>query len=319
MIVKYYLNLDSDKNLFCQIIDENIKESINMKYYVDPKKWNYNNQKINGNDFHFFTLKNFESYLFNRYYDLQKLGKERILESLKLEALCLLKDSGIDDISKNVFNFYADKFGLNRYDKYIQAFEKFTGLRPKDYKVQIIDYILHFHTSNEIYEMDTYAGKSLMLKEIIQNKRYSDIEELTEVDIWSEIYDENIGKHKFLSKMSNEFEICLDDNFRRTGIFIGPNESLENRKNEIRKMFQKFIDQSNRNTNWIDLAWNINEEILYPLAVITMTGIYDLQVCCLEYCELDFYDQNEEWKSICLGDDLENDDNDQVFYIRIFK
>lgn len=103
MIVKYYLNLNSDKNLFCQILDENIKESINVKYNVDPKIWNYNNQKISGNDLHFFTLKNFESYLFNRYYDLQKLGKENILKSLKAEALCLLKDSGIVDISPRMF------------------------------------------------------------------------------------------------------------------------------------------------------------------------------------------------------------------------
>lgn len=316
MIIKYYLNLENNENLYCQLIDEDIKVSFNMKYSIDPQFWDYSSDKLCNSDPHFFTLKILKIHLFSRSVELQKSRKNSVLKVLKEEALHLLHDSGIDGISRNIFNFYADKFELDRYDKYIQAFEKYTGLQQKDYKVEIIGYMLHFHTENLIYEMDTYTGRSLLLEEIIKNKRYLDIMELTEVAMWSEIYDENIGKHNFLSKMSDEFEICLNDNFKRAGVLIKPNESIEKRKTEIRKMFQKFIDQSNKNINWIDLAWEISEEILFPLAVITMTSIFDLHVCCQEYCELNFYDENEEWETIFLDCGLEEDDSIQGFHIR---
>ncbi|MBL3547267.1 hypothetical protein [Chryseobacterium sp. KMC2] len=319
MIIKYYLNSESNKNLYCQLSDENIKVTFDMKYNIDPQSWDYSSEKLCNSDPHFFTLKNFKIHLFSRSVELQKSGKDSVVEVLKEEALHLFHDSGINGISKNVFNFYADKFGLDRYDKYIRAFEKYTGLQQKDYKVEIIGYMLHFHTENVIYEMDTYTGRSLLLKEIIKNKRYLDIMELTEVSMWSEIYDENIGKHNFLSKMSDEFEMCLNDNFKRTAVLIEANESIKNRKTEIRKMFQKFIDQSNKNVNWIDLAWEISEEILFPLAVITMTSIFDLTICCQEYCELNFYNENEEWETVFLDCGLEEDNSIQGFHIRLLK
>ncbi|PJJ67343.1 hypothetical protein [Chryseobacterium geocarposphaerae] len=319
MTIKYYLNLDNNENLYCQLVDEEMKVSFNMQYRVDPSIWNCKDQKISDSDIHFFTLKNFEAYLFKRYYDLIKLGREGILEALKEESLDLLKDSGIDSISRNIFDMYGRKFGLDSYDEYLQAFEKFTGLEQKDYKVKIIDYALHFHTKDEIYEMDTYLGRSVLLKEIIKNKRYLDIVELTDADMWSEIYDENIGKHKFLSKMSDEFEICLNYNFKQTGVFIGSNENIETRKDEIRKMFQKFVDESNKDVNWIDLAWEISEDILFPLAVITMTSIFDLHICCQEYCELNFYNKHEEWETIFLDCGLEEDDNSKAFHIRLYR
>ncbi|WP_307221347.1 hypothetical protein [Chryseobacterium lathyri] len=321
MVVTYNLNLDSDENFYCQISDENLEVSFDMKYKVDPKIWNYNGKKVSNSDPYFFTLKNFKEYLFSRYHDLRKLGKEEILSILKEESLQLLKNSGVEGVSKNIFNIYANEFGLNEYDKYIYAFERYTGLQQKDYRVEIIDYLLHFHTNEGIYEMNTYVGLVTFLKKIIRDKRYFDIEVLTEVDIWSEIYDENISKHEFFSKMSNELELCIKNNFEKAGrAYIVPNKNYEEIKKQMRIQFQKFRDRSKKNVNWIDLAWEINEGILFPLTVITMTDIFDLEVCCQEYCELNFYNENGDWQAICLDDNLsEDDDNESIFFIRIYK
>jgi len=67
----------------------------------------------------------------------------------------------------------------------------------------------------------------------------------------------------------------------------------------------------------IDLAWEINEEVLYPIAVITMTKIFDLNTCCKEYCELEFYNEEENWKAVFIDDELKEEyDNTHVFYIK---
>ncbi|MDF2931560.1 MAG: hypothetical protein K0R36_891 [Chryseobacterium sp.] len=314
MDIKYYLN-GSDKNLYCQINDENAKTNFSIGYEVDPKLWDSMKGEVHSTDSYFYTLKDFKSYLSQKYIELKIEREGEVLNILKEEALDLLKNSGLEGVSRKIFNLISDKHGLPKYDGYLFAFEKFTGLKSKNYRVEILDYHLHFHTNKGIFEIDTYEGKITLLKKLIKNRAYIDIVELSDSDIWNEIY-EDIPKCEFIPTMRNEIEYCLKENFERTGIYIGSNEIFEEKQSKLYKQFQIFIDRYEEG-NVIDLVWEIHEEVLYPIAVITMTKIFDLNACCKEYCELEFNNEKENWKAVFIDDELEEEDNNaHVFYIK---
>ncbi|GAB0157828.1 hypothetical protein CHRYSEOSP005_31140 [Chryseobacterium sp. Alg-005] len=313
MKITFYLQADTGQNLYCLINDGKDETAFSMNYVIDPQLWDSEKGEVNDNNPYFFVLQDFKNYLSRRYFELKAVETVAVLNILKEETLDLLKKSGIDGISKKVFNIMSAEIGLPEYDGYLLAFEKYTGLKRENYKVEILDYHLRFHTDDEVYEIDTYEGTTTLLKNIINHRSYLDIITLTEEDNWSEIYDEYIPKEKFISVMLDELEYCLRDNFKSTGLYI-KNENIKKFKEEIRRQFEVFKNRY-EHSNVIDLALEINEDILYPKAVITMTRIFDLDTCCTEYCDLEF--ATGDWKAIFMDDELEEeDDNLPVFYIR---
>nr|WP_199156126.1 hypothetical protein [Pedobacter sp. ASV2] len=317
MEITYYLNEGTQENLYCLIRNGKDKTSFSLKYSVDLKLWDTEKGEVNNDDPYFFTLQNLKMHLFQRYSKLETEGKDNLLNLLKEEAYDILKYSYIQGAYRKMFNIISDRHGMPKYDGYLLAFEKYTGLKSQDYRVEILDYSLHFHTKARIYEMDTYEGKTALLKDIIKNRSYFDINELTDDNIWSEIYDEEISKNKFLPIMGEELECCLSENYQKAAIYSINNKKTKEYKNKSREQFRVFTKRYNKQVNVIDLAWEIDQNILYPIAVITMTNIFDLDSCCAEYCELEFSDG--EWKAIFMDAELENEDDDlPVFYIKSY-
>lgn len=318
MDINYYLNQAGDGNLFCQITEGNTKVNFSMECKIDPKLWDQENEKVADSDPNVFSIHDFKEYLSLRYYELIKESKESLLSIVKEEAIDLLKREGIEGASRRLFDKKNKKYGIHKYDAHLMAFEEYTGLKREDYKVEILDFKFHFHTSKEVYEMDTYEGRIALYKNLIENKAYFDLITLSDNDKWSEIY-ENIPKNEFVPAMQREIEYCLKENFALTGVYADKCGNFGEKKKKLMEQFQLFIDGYDKG-NVIDLAWEIDEDILYPIAVITMTSIYNLQVCCEEYCELEFQDEKEPWKVIFLNDDEEDlEDNSLAFYIRPYR
>jgi hypothetical protein len=315
MEIIFYLKADREENLYCCISDRKHRRTFSMEYTVNEKFWDSEKGEVRNNDPYFYTLQDFKLYLLRRSFGLETERKGNVLDVLKEEALDLLKSSGMEGVTKNIFNICSDKFGLPKYDGYLQAFEKYTGLKNNDYRVEILDTLLHFHTDKETYEMDTYEGKTAELKDIIKSRSYLDITTLTDNGKWRKIYDDEIPKDEFLPVMRRELEYCLEENFIKTGIFMEKNEYVEEIKKRSWEQFEIFSKRCEQ-ANIIDLAMEIDEDILYPVAVITMANIFNLDACCLEYCELEFY-KGEDWKAIFMDDKFEEeDDNLPVFYSR---
>ncbi len=85
------------------------------------------------------------------------------------------------------------------YDEFIKAFEKFSGLNKDQYKAQPLDELIHFHTAEDVFEMDTYPGLHARLKGYVENESYDEIYTQTESWIWRKIYiDAGIEQHKFM-------------------------------------------------------------------------------------------------------------------------
>ncbi|MDQ0594836.1 hypothetical protein QFZ37_003205 [Chryseobacterium ginsenosidimutans] len=299
MEIKFYKH--ADKNLYCFIRDGKFETTISMEYIVDEKFWNLKDGEINKCDRYFYALQNFKKYLLQRSCELKTETKENVLNILKEEALNLLKNSGLEGVSKNIFNIYSNKFGLPQYDGYLLAFEKHTGFKQKDYRVEIFDSYLHIHTGKVIYKIDTYDGKTTFLKSILKKRSYFDIAMFTDYNIWLEIDEGEILKDKFCAVMHMEIEKY---------------NGLEEDKDRLQRNFDLFTNKY-KQSDVIGLAMAVDRDILYPIAVIVMTSIYDLDVCCLEYCELEF--ANRAWTAIFIDDELqEEDDNLPVFYIKSY-
>jgi hypothetical protein len=316
MNIAYYLNEERKKNLYCRISDGAECITFSMEYSVDAEKWNEKKGEVDFEDTHYFTLTRFKEYLTKKYCELKNEGKDNILARLKNEALSVTQDFGINGVAEKMFDYFNSGQNFPKYKDFIQAFEKFSKLKENDYKVKMIGNIIHFHTEDNIYEMDTDEGLIARLKKIIEKRSYDEICTETDENIWSEIYiDAGIEKHIFLPKMLNEWEIYWNTLYENIQKSVGKTDHLDKMKQTSWREFQVFMECYDGHGDTIELAFEIDENGLYPISVITMMNIFDADICYNEYCEHEFYG-NGEWESVSLDDDK---DDCPVFYIRPYE
>jgi hypothetical protein len=312
MKIAYFLNTGRKKNLYCRISDGTERVTFSLEHTIDPKEWNAKKEEKESENIYYFTLSDFKKYLTRRYFQLNTEGKENILTILKNEASDFLDGSGIEGIARNMFNIINEKNGLPKYDEYLQAFEKYSNLKKGDYEVETVGKVIHFHTKDQVYEMNNYTGKTAELKSFIERRSYSEIYTQTSEGIWSDIYvDAGIEKHKFLPIMISEWETYWDTTYQRIKENIGKTDHLDKMKERSWREFQVYMECYGDSGNAIQLAYEIDDSDLFPIAVITMMNIFDAETCYGEYCELEF-DSSGEWDSIFLNDD----DDSSVFYIK---
>jgi len=316
MKIVYYLNEGRKKNLYCRISDGTIRVTFSLDYTVEPEKWNSKKNEVDPDDLHFFTLINFKKYLTKKYHELKNEGKDDVLIRLKNEALSFTQDSGIDGIAKILFNLFNEGTDMLSYDNFIQAFEKFSNLKKGVYKVETIDTTIHFHTKEEIFEMDTYEGLTYRLKSFIKQRSYEEIYIMTNMNIWNEIFiDPGIEKQIFLPEMLREWEIYWDDKYQEIREKLAKTSHLDELKQQSWRQFQVYMGCFDASTEVIRLAFTIDEDILYPISVISMMNIFDVETCCTEYCEQEFFGSGE-WESICINED---DDNSPMCFVRVYE
>lgn len=314
MKVSYYLNEGRKKNLYCRISDGTERVTFSLEHTINPKEWNAKKEETKNDDIYYLVLLNFKNYLTNRYHELKAEGKEKISAILKNEATTFLDGSGIEGIARKMFDFENEKDGLPKYDTFLMAFEKHSNLTRKDYESETVGGQIHFHTDHEVYEMDTYEGKSAFLKAIIEGDSYDEIYTETNINIWREIYvDAGIEKHIFLPEMLNQWEQYWNKKYEEINKTVGKTDHLNKGKEQSWRQLQVYMECYDSAGDAIDLAYNINDFTLYPLAVITMMQVFNAEHCYEEYCELEF-NGTEGWEPIYLDD--EEDSESSVFYIR---
>lgn len=317
MKIAYYLNEGRKKNLYCRISDGTERVTFSLEHTINPKEWNAKKEKAKDDDVCHFTLLDFKKHLTNRYHGLKAEGKENVLTTLKNEAVKFLDGSGIEGIARKMFDFENEKDGLPKHDDFLRAFEKHSNLKKGDYKAETVGGQIHFHTDDEVYEMDTYEGRTAFLKSIIEGRSYEEVYTMTNEGIWSAIYiDAGIEKHIFISQLLKEWERYWNKTCQEDKETVGKTEHLDELKEKSWRQFQVYMECYEDAGDAIKLAYEIDDFTLYPLAVITMMQIFNAEVCYQEYCELEF-DSGEEWESILLGDDEDLDA--PVFYIKPYE
>lgn len=316
MKIAYYLNEERKKNLYCRISDGTKRVTFSLDYTIDPKNWNEKKEEVNDENEYYFTLIDFKKYLTKKYYEFQNEGKDEVLERLKNEALSFSKNEGLEGIAKNMFDYFNKESSLPKYEEFVQAFEKFSKLKKGNYKTKTIDNIIHFHTKDGVYEMDTYEGLTARLKDFIEKRSYDEIYTETNENIWGEIYiDAGIEKIVFIPDLLKEWEMYWYEKYQDIRERIGKTDHLDAQKQESWRHFQVFMECYNDSPDIVKLAYSIDDMKLYPLVVITMLQIFNAEVCYGEYCEHEF-SGNAEWEAIDIN---EEDDDSPIFYVREYE
>jgi hypothetical protein len=295
------------------------KTTFSLEYEVGPKEWNSSKEEASIENEHYYTLRQFKEYLTRRYLDLKAENKADILARLKTEAQSFIKGDGMDGVAQKMFDFFHDGLGLPKYNEFVKAFEKHTGLKKGQYRVETMDSSIHFHVNDTVYEMDTYKGKTIELKKIIDARWYGEISVMSSVDIWNDIYtDDGIEKVLFIPVMFKEWEVYWNNEYKDAMESVGKTAHLDSLKEASWRQFQVFMECYESAKNIIKLAYDIDYSCLYPIAVIAMMKIFNSEVCYSEYCELEFEGGGEEWESISSDDDDDDDNYDggSIFYIR---
>jgi len=318
MRIAFYLVPGRKKNLYCRISDGKERITFSLEYAVDPEEWDGKNEMLDNEDVQYYTLSELKSRLTKKYHLLKTEAKENILTLLKNEAESLMSGNGLEGISKSVFDLENKDKGVPAYDDFVKAFEKHSGLKKGEYKIQPLDELIHFHTENDEFVIDTYQGLHARLKGYVERNSYDEIYTQTESWIWSDIYiDAGIEKHKFMPVLLANWENIWLEKYRNIKERVGHTSHLDEMKASSWRGVQVFMGCYDDAGDIIELALKIDEMDLYPLCVITMLKIFNADVCYQEYCEYEF-EQPEIWESIVLDDNDENY-NGPYFYIKSYE
>ena len=318
MKIAFYLVAGRKKNLYCRINDGKERITFSLEYAVDPQKWDSKKEMLDDEDVQYFTLHQLKNRLNKKYHLLKTEGKEDILNLLKTEADNLMNGNGLEGIAKSLFDLENKDKGVPPYDEFVKAFEKFSSLNKAQYKVQPLDESIHFHTDEDVFEMDTYSGLHARLKGYVENESYDEIYTQTESWIWKEIYiDAGIEQHKFIPVLLSNWEHYWFEEYKEIKESVGSTDHLDETKARSWREVQVFMGCYKDAGNVIELAEEIDEMNLYALAVITMLEIFDADTCYEEYCEHEF-ERSDVWESISLNDDDENFDG-PIFFIKSYE
>lgn len=313
-LIIYFIN-SNETNKSIHINLEYKKNIISLDLFYKPKQneWNKEKSFLTWECQYHYSLIDFKKYI-QLLFEAENKSKLTI-NKLGAEIKSIINDS-IENVQEFIFDYNNKDNNVPKYSDFLKAFELHCSLTRRQYEVQALGSIIHFKTKKGTLEISCYESLIEHLKSYIDNYSYDEIYTETNVHIWSEIYiDAGIEKSIFIPVMQSELERYWRTLYKRIKEEIGRTEHLEERKEESWRMFKSFIDLYDDSGNIIGLAYNFDDMVLYPIAVISMMKIFNADVCYGEYCELEFND-GIEWESICLDDESWDA---PIFYIRPFE
>lgn len=224
--------------------------------------------------------------------------------------------SEIKNTQQYNFNLLNKENGVPEYKDFIKAFEKYSNLKRGQFEVQHFEHTILFKTKEETFEISTSASLTCCLRNYIETESYEEIYTQTDENIWGDIYvDAGIPKSKFIPQMQKLWEDYWDKLYKEVKEKVGRTEHLDEGKEKSWRTIISFIALYEEDGDIIQLAYDFDEMILYPIAVITMMRFFSPEACYDEYCEEEFCMSNE-WESIVLD---EEDDYSNIFYIKKYE
>lgn len=304
-----------EKNNTIHLILKYAKKTVllDLFYKLSEKEWDKEESFLSWESQYYYSLLDFKRYIQSLFETMDK--SDISFNKLVLEIKSIIKDN-IENIQEFTFNYNNRKSDIPKYSDFLKAFEIYSKLSRDQYSAQALDYIIHFKTPKGSFEISTCQSLTEYLKNYIDDYSYCEIYTQTDVHIWSEIYsDTGIEKSKFIPVMQNQLEHYWHTIYKGIKKEIGRTEHLDKNKEESWRKFKTFTDLYDDSKSIIELAYDFDEMVFYPIAVISMMQIFNADVCYDQYCELEF-DSNEEWESICLDSECWDA---PIFYIRPYE
>lgn len=303
-----YIKAES-KELHIDLKFKNQTLSYNLLYKPGPKNWDIAKSFLSWDDPYYYTLSNIIKLISSEHTNAKSI---KALEQIVLKSIPEI-NNGIESIMEAFFNRHNQTLGIPLYSDFVEIFKMHSGLKRNQFKVQAIDHVVHFYTKEKNYQINTYPGLKATLNDYVENNSYNEIYTETEQYIWSEIYiDAGIEKHEFIPILQRKWESYWRELYFRIRNEIGRTNHLDSLKEQSLRELNSFINLYNETPDIIKLAYDFDENCLYPLVVSTMLWIYDSEVCFGEYCEHVFFN-SQEWESLFLDDD---DVDSEIFFIK---
>lgn len=310
------ITISNIKELLLNIKLKNYSKTIKLLHKPKRRNWDFKKGKLEHTDPYYFCIERLIKFIKSEFNQKYKRDSEIVLEEIlsKVEQWVLI--DGLYKISEIFFDRDNQKTDIPKFKQFVEAFEFHSKLEKGKYDIQILDSCIIFIVKNKKFIIDTYEGKKIELKSYFNDNSFDEICTMTDEWIWEEIYiDAGIEKGKFIPALIKRWESYWDELYQKINQEIGYTSHLDKLKERSWREFSLFTESYNDSGNIIELAYEFDESRLYPLSVLTMLDIFNLEICLDEYCELEFFAKNE-WESI---DSSEYSNCETIFFIKEYE
>jgi hypothetical protein len=301
--LNFEYHLDPNNQLCLTIRTHEESYTLNLLYIPSIKHWDKTKLCLTWeSNFHYSTI-DFENYIKTEYEIFAKKNLSNPLNNLIIKSKEIIK-GGISTISEYLFDYNNENLGLPKYKEFIAAFESYSLLKKADYIVEVVDHTIILHTKEKAFEMDSYEGKTAYIKDLIDNKHYDAIVITTDETAWMGIYEtEYIEKSVFIPIVLREWNLYWDQLYERIEKEVGHTEHLDKHKERSLLELNNFFQLYNDTNNIIQLAYDFDKYILFPISVIAMLSIFNEDACYMEYCEFEFFSEESCWEMASEADE----------------
>lgn len=303
---KYFLG---ENNSLCLSVNIG-KKSKNFDFYYNPKKnWNQKLEKLDSDDPYYYSLKSFENFITSQIY------KKR--DNIELNIIKMI-GGNIQNLAANLFNLRNHNYEIPEYFEFIEAFEHYSKLDKSKYKTIVIEDLIQIKTKKKWYEIHTLESRIKRIQYYIENRFYEEIHVFTSFSAWSEVYrDYGLLKHQFIPVFLREWDYYWEHEYEISEKLNTPKSHIDELKNNRLMKFDKFSDLYNETNDVIELAFDLDYEIFYPIAIITMYNILGSDILSL-YSEFELEDEDEEWIEInkINNENHEDWEYEPTFYLK---
>ena len=307
------ISLTNSNKLFIVIQYKSFNYQIDLRHTPKKKNWDTKKYNLEHTDPYYFCIERLIRYIKSEFDIGYKKNYKAKLTKIISTIESWISARGLNKVSEIFFDLDNDNNNVPKYNEFVSAFEFYIKNKKTKYEAQILGSSIIFMTKDKNYRMDTYQGQCAEIKSYIKNNSYDEIALMTEEWIWSEVYiDAGIEKHEFMPVLLKKWEQYWDEKYEEIQKEIGKTSHLDEFKDKSWRIILAFSEAYENCGNIIELANNFDEETLYPLAILSMLDIFNLECCLDEYCELTFYHGNE-WESI---DSADYSESEEIFYIK---
>ncbi len=293
---KYHTLSNSKKSGLSITVDcYTLKETIFFNYFPPVKEWDAKKKELNSDSPYYYSIHSLKSFLEK---SIKYPNTNDLLSKIN-KIKVIIKNNGINGLVEFLFDNENLENDVPPFRYFIKAFEQYHNLNSDQYTFQCIEHTIKFKYEEKEYIIDTYEGKSHEIRTLINKRQLEELRFFTNEEYWKAIYlDAGIDKSDFVPMLFNLLEDYWTEQFVKN-----VNCYTEYQKKEIKdkawKQIQLFSDGYLDAGNVIQLAINIDEYILYPLAIIVMTRIFDEACIYSEYMEYEFWAQ-DVWENITV-------------------
>ncbi len=310
------ITISYNKELLLNVKFKNYNKTISLLHKPKRKNWDFEKRELEHTDPYYFCIERLIKFIKSEFNQKYKKDSEIVLEEILSEVEQWILIDGLYKVSEIFFDLDNQKNNIPKFKQFVEAFEFHSKLEKRKYDIQILDSSIIFITKNQDFIIETDEGKKIELKSYIDNNSFDEIYLMTDEWIWGEIYiDAGIEKGKFIPTLIKKWESYWDELYQKIKQEIGHTSHLDKLKERSWREFSLFTESYNDSGNIIELAYEFDESTLYPLSVLTMLDIFNLEVCLDEYCELEFF-AKDEWESI---DSSEYSNSEDIFFIKKYE